>query len=138
MPMELHTLTIHEAARLLGTREISAAELTHAVLERIDAVEPLVDAYITVTKDAAKAAADAADRVIAKGEAGPLCGIPLAIKDLICTRDIKTTCASKMLENFHPPYDATVMEKLNAAGAVMVGKVNMDEFAMGSSTENSA
>ncbi|HMA85195.1 MAG TPA: Asp-tRNA(Asn)/Glu-tRNA(Gln) amidotransferase subunit GatA [Desulfosalsimonadaceae bacterium] len=135
--MELHTLTIHEAARLLGTREISAAELTHAVLERIDAVEPLVDAYITVTKDAAKAAADAADRVIAKGEAGPLCGIPLAIKDLICTRDIKTTCASKMLENFHPPYDATVMEKLNAAGAVLVGKANMDEFAMGSSTENS-
>jgi aspartyl-tRNA(Asn)/glutamyl-tRNA(Gln) amidotransferase subunit A len=135
--MELHALTIHEAARLLKTREISAAELTQAVLERIDAVEPLVDAYITVTADTAKAAAEAADQAIANGAAAPLCGIPLAIKDLICTKGIKTTCASKMLADFHPPYDATVMDKLNAAGAVMVGKVNMDEFAMGSSTENS-
>jgi len=137
MPMELHTLTIHEAARMLEKREISAIELTDAVLERIHTLDPLVDAYITVTADAARQRAKMADQMIANGEGGRLSGIPLSIKDLICTKGVKTTCASRMLEDFHPPYDATVMDKLNAAGAVMVGKVNMDEFAMGSSTENS-
>ncbi|MDZ7833150.1 MAG: Asp-tRNA(Asn)/Glu-tRNA(Gln) amidotransferase subunit GatA [Desulfobacterales bacterium] len=135
--MELNALTIHEAARLLKNREISAAELTDSLLSKIESVEPLVDAYITITGEAAKSAAEAADQAIAQGTAGPLCGIPLAIKDLICVKGIKTTCASKMLENFYPPYDATVIEKLNTAGAVMAGKANMDEFAMGSSTENS-
>jgi len=136
--MKLHELTIHEAARLLKTREISAAELTDAVLERITQAEPAVDAYITVTADTARICAQSADQAIRRGEAGVLTGIPMAIKDLICTRDIPTTCASRMLENFRPPYDATVTEKLNADGAVLVGKLNMDEFAMGSSTENSA
>ncbi len=135
--MEAHALTIHEAAILIKKKEISAVELTDAILERIDDVEPLVDAYITVTKEAAKKRAIAADKMIAQGNAGFLAGIPLSIKDLICTKGIRTTCASRMLESFYPPYNATVMDKLNAAGAVMVGKVNMDEFAMGSSTENS-
>lgn len=135
--MKLHELTIHEAAGFLKSREISAAELTGAVLERIEAVEPVVDAYITITADTAKMKAEAADKIIRRGEGGVLTGIPLAVKDLICTKNIATTCASRMLENFRPPYDATVTEKLDAAGAVMLGKLNMDEFAMGSSTENS-
>lgn len=135
--MSLHQLTIHEARTLLDKKEISAKELTEAVLKRIRQVEPRVDAFITITEDVARRQAEAADAAIGKGESGPMTGIPLAIKDLICTSGIRTTCASKILDNFIPPYNATVMEKLNAAGAVMVGKVNMDEFAMGSSTENS-
>jgi aspartyl-tRNA(Asn)/glutamyl-tRNA(Gln) amidotransferase subunit A len=133
----LYGMTIHEARDLLKKREISAVELTRAVLDRINAVEPLIDAYITITADQAISDAEAADQAISRGDIRPLTGIPLAVKDLICTRGVRTTCASKMLENFIPPYDATVMTKLNAAGAVMTGKVNMDEFAMGSSTENS-
>lgn len=133
----LYGLTIHEAHDLLKKKEISAVELTRSVLEQIDAVEPLINAYITVTAEQAISAAEAADRAIAQGDIRLLTGIPIAVKDLICTRGIRTTCASKMLETFIPPYDATVMAKLNAAGAVMTGKVNMDEFAMGSSTENS-
>jgi len=135
--MDLHELSIHEALGLLGRKEISAVDLTDAVLTRIEQVEPMVDAYITVTADAARAAAQSADEAIRRGEAGLLAGIPLGIKDLICTRGVATTCASRMLSDFRPPYDATVMEKLHAAGAVMAGKLNMDEFAMGSSTENS-
>ncbi|MCD6585426.1 MAG: Asp-tRNA(Asn)/Glu-tRNA(Gln) amidotransferase subunit GatA [Desulfobacteraceae bacterium] len=135
--MNLHKLTIHEAQDRLKNKEISAQELTRAVFERIEAVEPSVDAYITVTQDIAMAQAEAADKDISENNIRPLTGIPVAVKDLICTKGVKTTCASKILENFIPPYDATVMDKLNAAGAVMVGKVNMDEFAMGSSTENS-
>lgn len=134
----LYELTIHEANGFLKKKEFSATELIRALLDRIKTVEPLVDAYITVTAEQAISAAEAADRAITQGDAGPLTGIPIAIKDLICTRGIRTTCASKMLENFIPPYDATVMTNLYAAGAVMTGKVNMDEFAMGSSTENSA
>ncbi|RJP93667.1 MAG: Asp-tRNA(Asn)/Glu-tRNA(Gln) amidotransferase subunit GatA [Desulfobacteraceae bacterium] len=135
--MNLHELTIHQAHDLLKNKEISARELTADVLARISDAEPAVDAYITITGDAALAQADMADKQILAGDIQSLTGIPLAIKDLICTKGIRTTCASKILENFIPPYDATVMGKLHQTGAVMVGKVNMDEFAMGSSTENS-
>ncbi|GCE49292.1 aspartyl/glutamyl-tRNA(Asn/Gln) amidotransferase subunit A [Thermosporothrix hazakensis] len=136
---DLYTLSIHEAARLLRERKISSVELTKAHLDRIRAVEPQVKAYTLVTDDLALKQAEEADRRIASGEdLSPLTGIPIAIKDVICTKDIPTTCGSRMLENFKPPYNATVMEKLNKAGAVMLGKTNMDEFAMGSSTEHSA
>ena len=135
---ELYALTIHEAQALLASKDISAAALTESILARIEAVEPVVDAYITICRETAHKEARAADRKIAAGKAGPLTGIPIAIKDLICTKGHPTTCASKMLADFTPPYDATVMEKLYESGAVMTGKVNMDEFAMGSSTENSA
>ncbi len=136
--MELHELTIHEAHERLKQKDISARELTRAVLDRIQALEDQVAAYLTVTGEEAMAAAEAADQAIAEGKIGPLTGIPLAIKDLLCTRGIRTTCASKILENFVPPYDATVIEKLKSAGTVIVGKANMDEFAMGSSNEHSA
>jgi aspartyl-tRNA(Asn)/glutamyl-tRNA(Gln) amidotransferase subunit A len=131
-------LTINEAGRLLKEKKLSSVELTKDYLERIEKVEPQVRALVTVTADLALGQARRADEAIAAGKAGPLTGVPLAIKDVICTRGVRTTCSSKMLENFVPPYDAAVMEKLNATGAVMVGKANMDEFAMGSSTENSA
>jgi aspartyl-tRNA(Asn)/glutamyl-tRNA(Gln) amidotransferase subunit A len=131
-------LTIHEASRLLKEKKISSVELTKDYLGRIEQVEPKVKAFMTVTEELALQQAKKADQTIAAGKANPLTGIPIAIKDVICTKNIRTTCSSKMLENFIPPYDAWVMEKLNAAGAVMVGKANMDEFAMGSSTENSA
>jgi aspartyl-tRNA(Asn)/glutamyl-tRNA(Gln) amidotransferase subunit A len=131
-------LTINEAGRLLKEKKLSSVELTKDYLERIEKVEPQVRALVTVTADLALGQARRADEAIAAGKAGPLTGVPLAIKDVICTRGVRTTCSSKMLENFVPPYEAAVMEKLNATGAVMVGKANMDEFAMGSSTENSA
>jgi aspartyl-tRNA(Asn)/glutamyl-tRNA(Gln) amidotransferase subunit A len=135
--MTLHRLTIAQASRLLQQREISAAELTAAVLDRIDAVDGKVNAYITVDAQGAMAQAKAADRRIAAGDATTLTGIPLGIKDLMCTKGLRTTCASKMLERFVPPYDATVITRLKKAGAVIVGKLNMDEFAMGSTTEHS-
>ncbi len=117
---------------------MSSVELTRACLERISQLEPKVHAMITLTDELALKQAQKADELIATGDSNPLTGIPVLIKDIICTKGIKTTCASKMLENFVPPYDATVVEKLNQCGAVIVGKSNMDEFAMGSSTENSA
>jgi aspartyl-tRNA(Asn)/glutamyl-tRNA(Gln) amidotransferase subunit A len=135
--MKLHELTITEAHRLLKNREISSTELTQAVLDRIGKVEQSVGAYLTVEADAAMQQAAAADQAIAAGNISPLTGIPLSIKDLICTQGVRTTCASKILEHFVPPYDATVIEKLKQQTPVLVGKVNMDEFAMGSSTENS-
>ncbi|HXF52118.1 MAG TPA: Asp-tRNA(Asn)/Glu-tRNA(Gln) amidotransferase subunit GatA [Dehalococcoidia bacterium] len=138
MSAELTALTVAQAADLLRRREVSSRELTQAHLERIRAIDPKVRAYITVTEDLAVAQADEADRRIAAGDATPLTGVPTGIKDVIVTKDVRTTCGSRMLESFVPPYDATVMERLHAAGAVMLGKLNMDEFAMGSSTENSA
>jgi aspartyl-tRNA(Asn)/glutamyl-tRNA(Gln) amidotransferase subunit A len=135
---DLHYLTISEARGLLDRREISAVELTRSVLDRVAAVDASVRAYVTLTSELALDAARAADERIARGQAGPLTGIPACIKDVIVTRGVRTTCSSRMLENFVPRYDSAVMERLRAAGAVMVGKSNMDEFAMGSSTENSA
>jgi aspartyl-tRNA(Asn)/glutamyl-tRNA(Gln) amidotransferase subunit A len=136
--MDLHALTIHELCALLDKREVSAREVTEAFYGRIDAVDDRVRAYLTLTRDLAFEQADRADRRRQAGERGPLLGVPLAIKDVICTKGVRTTCGSKILQNFVPPYDATVMERLNAAGAILLGKANMDEFAMGSSTEHSA
>jgi len=135
--MHLHELTIHKAHELLRQKEISSVELTRAVLDRIEAVDDKVGAFITVDGETAMKQAELADRAISNGKCRPLTGIPLAIKDLICTKGLKTTCASKILENFIPQYNATVIKKLNNQGAVIIGKTNMDEFAMGSSTENS-
>jgi len=131
-------VTIHEAGKLLREKKISSVELTKDYLERIRQVESKVHAFVTVTDELALEQARKADGLIAGGKAGPLTGIPIVIKDNMCTRGIKTTCSSKMLQNFVPPYDATVVEKLNAQGMVTMGKSNLDEFAMGSSTENSA
>ncbi len=131
-------LPAHEASRLLAAGEISAVELTEAVLSRIEAVEPHVRGLVTVTAEQARSAAQAADKRIREGNTTPLTGIPLVLKDNMCTEGISTTCSSRMLEGFVPPYTATAARKLLDAGAVMVGKSNMDEFAMGSSTENSA
>jgi aspartyl-tRNA(Asn)/glutamyl-tRNA(Gln) amidotransferase subunit A len=133
-----YDLTIHEAHQLLKKRELSSLELTKAVLERIHQVEDKVRSFVTVTEDVALAQARQNDERIKAGKLSPLTGIPALIKDNMCTKGVKTTCSSKMLGNFVPPYDATVVERLKAAGMVMVGKGNMDEFAMGSSTENSA
>ena len=136
--MDLPALTIHELSELLEGRVVSSRDLTAAFYRRIDALEDRVHAYLTLTPELAYEQADGADRRRRSGEGGPLLGMPLAIKDVICTKGVRTTCGSKILHNFVPPYDATVMERLNAAGAVLLGKTNMDEFAMGSSTEHSA
>ncbi|MDM8516850.1 Asp-tRNA(Asn)/Glu-tRNA(Gln) amidotransferase subunit GatA [Desulfobacterales bacterium HSG16] len=135
--MNLYELTIKEAASLLGKKEISSKELTRSVIDRINAVENKIDAFITITEELAMKQAEEADAAISKGDIMPLTGIPMAVKDLLCLKGIKTTCGSKFLENFVPPYNATVMEKLQKQGAVIVGKLNMDEFAMGSTNENS-
>ena len=135
--MELYELTINEAHQLLKDKKISSKELTQAVFDRIDAVESKVNAFITVAHKFAMQQAEKADEIIANGKCLPLTGIPLGVKDLICTQNLPTTCGSHILENFVPPYDATVIRKLKDAGAVIVGKLNMDEFAMGSSTEHS-
>ena len=136
--MKLYELTIHEAHDLLKRGKISSVELTQAVIDRIVAVDNDIKAYITLTPELALEQAREADRRRAAGEDNPLLGIPLAIKDVICTEGVPTTCGSKILEDFSPPYDATVMTHLGSQGAVLLGKTNMDEFAMGSSTENSA
>src|SRR5271166_5987516 len=138
MAKDLNKLTITQARNLLRRREISAVELARACLDRIAQVEPRIHAFITVTADEALRQAGDADKRIKAGDAPPLCGIPIGIKDVYCTAGVRTTCGSKILDNFVPPYDATAVAKLRAQGAVFVGKANMDEFAMGSSTENSA
>jgi len=135
--MELHQLTIHELQKLIQNGEVSSMQITRSVFSRIDEVEERVHSYIRLMKDEALAAAARADEDIKKGNIRPLTGIPVALKDIVCTKGIPTTCGSNILHNFVPPYNATVVEKLSAAGAVFVGKANMDEFAMGSSTETS-
>ncbi len=136
--MDLTSLTIHGLSEKLKKKETTSVEVTKAFLKRIEDVEPKVRAFITVTADEALKSASDADKRIAGGSATPLTGVPISVKDIFCTKGIKTTCASKILEGFVPPYDSTVVRKLKEAGAVILGKNNMDEFAMGSSTENSA
>ena len=137
--MKLFEQPAHVLHDMLVNKEITSLELTQAVLARIDEVEGDVQAYLTITREEALAQAKAVDEKIAKGEEiAFLEGIPGAIKDNICTKGIKTTCASKILQKFVPPYDATVMQKLEAQNPVVLGKTNLDEFAMGGSTENSA
>ena len=132
----MHTKSLTELSHCLQTGEFSSVELTQAFLTRIKQHQNL-NAYITITEELALQSAKAADARIANKKAEALTGIPVAQKDIFCTLDIKTTCGSKMLDNFYAPYNATVIEKFNQAGAVMLGKVNMDEFAMGSSNETS-
>ena len=135
---ELYYLSIEEAHQLLRKKGVSIQELVRAVQERIEGVEGRVRAFVTPTPELALKQAEEAQKRLKEGDRNPLLGIPAAIKDNMCTRGIRTTCSSRMLEDFIPPYDAAVVGRLKGAGSVMVGKTNMDEFAMGSSTENSA
>jgi aspartyl-tRNA(Asn)/glutamyl-tRNA(Gln) amidotransferase subunit A len=133
----MHDKTIAELAGGLREKAYSSRELTQHYLERISRHDPALNSYITVTAESALAAADAADKAIANGDAGPLAGIPIAHKDIFCTQGVRTSCGSRMLDRFIAPYNATVVERLAAAGVVCLGKANMDEFAMGSSNETS-
>ncbi|WP_407292221.1 Asp-tRNA(Asn)/Glu-tRNA(Gln) amidotransferase subunit GatA [Stutzerimonas zhaodongensis] len=133
----MHQLTLAEVARALDSKQFSAEELTRSLLIRIQQLDPQLNSFITVTEEQAVAQAKAADARRAKGERGALLGAPIGHKDLFCTQGIRTSCGSKMLDSFQAPYDATVVERLSAAGAVSLGKLNMDEFAMGSANESS-
>ncbi len=136
--MDLIRTNLRELRKSLDSKEISAAELCGEYFKRIEAVDPELLSYITVTKEKALKDAENAQKLIDEGKATALTGIPLAIKDNICIDGVRTTCASKMLENFIPPYNATVIEKLNAEGYVLLGRTSMDEFAMGGSNQTSA
>lgn len=137
--LKLNELTAHELHEMIRKREVSAEEITNSVFQRIDSVDDTIKAYITKTRELALEQARNVDRRLAAGEKlSPMAGIPIALKDNLCTTGIKTTCSSKMLENWVPPYNATVVERLSNQGAIFTGKTNLDEFAMGSSTENSA
>lgn len=133
----MHEMTLAEIARGLADKTFSSEELTRSLLTRIAQLDPQINSFITVTEDLAITQAQAADARRAGGETGALLGAPLAHKDLFCTQGIRTSCASKMLDNFKAPYDATVVAKLASAGTVTLGKTNMDEFAMGSANESS-
>ncbi|MCL4104170.1 UNVERIFIED_CONTAM: hypothetical protein GTU68_035032 [Idotea baltica] len=133
----MYSKTVAQLALGLQNREYSSVELTQCFLSRIDALDDLYNTFITVDHDNAMAAAKQADQRLAAKNGGPLTGIPIAHKDIFCTSGIRTSCGSRMLDNFVPPYDATVIQRFSSAGAVMLGKTNMDEFAMGSSNENS-
>jgi len=132
-----HTRTLAALAAGLRAKEFSSAELAKLYLDRIEKAQGALNAFVSVTREQALAAAAAADRALASGSGGPLTGLPIAHKDIFCTDGVRTTCGSRMLDNFVAPYDATVVTKLKAAGCVMLGKTNMDEFAMGSSNETS-
>jgi aspartyl-tRNA(Asn)/glutamyl-tRNA(Gln) amidotransferase subunit A len=133
----MHDKNIRELSEGLKSKAFSSLELTESFLKRIDRLDPSINAFITVTPEKALEAAKAADVVLSKGTAGPLTGIPIAQKDIFCTEGVRSSCGSKMLDQFISPYNATVVDRLNAAGTVMLGKLNMDEFAMGSSNETS-
>ncbi len=135
--MDMQQLTLAEIARALAAKEFSASELSSHLLARIKALDPQLNSFISLTEELAMSQAKAADARRAAGESGALLGAPLAHKDLFCTQGIRTSCGSKILDNFKAPYDATVVDKLAAAGTVTLGKLNMDEFAMGSSNESS-
>ncbi len=136
--MDSSLKTIRAQREALDTKKVSARELAEEYIANIKKRDGEIKSYITVTEELALAQADAAQKIIDSGESKPLTGIPMAIKDNICTEGVRTTCASKILENFVPPYNATVMERLNGQGIVMLGKTSMDEFAMGGSTQTSA
>lgn len=136
--MSLTDLTLHAMQQRLRNKEVTSVELTRAFLERIGSVDQRINAYLTVTADQALENAARADRRLEAGQGAELTGIPLALKDIFITEGVRTTCASRILENFVPPYDGTAAAKLKEQGAVLLGKLNMDEFAMGSSNENSA
>jgi len=134
----LTELSITQANQMLLSKQISSVELTQAYINKIESIEPKLRALISIVPELALNQAQLADKQISKGLKNDLIGIPMVVKDNICTKGIKTTCASKMLEDFVPPYNATVVDKLYNSGAVLIGKANLDEFAMGSSTENSS
>ena len=135
--LELHSLTIHQLHDLLVKKEVTSREATEAFYHRIHEMDGKVKAYLLLTEGEAFRQADQVDCRMAKGDRiGDLAGIPIGLKDILCTKDIRTTCASKILENYIPFYDGTVIKKLKEREAVFLGKLNMDEFAMGSSTDN--